>query len=503
MPDNLIQKKGESTWYVRLAVPADVQASFGGATVFLQSLKTGLRHEAMERRLSFLSQWKAAIATARGKRSTRGDGWKDSVANVAQGFDKVTRKLKTDVVLGETEDHPPFDPKDIEALYARAFDDSPEGRVRREKADRVYAMTGIEGELANIEFAKEMVLELMGKVFADKEQLTPAEQVEADEILFSPTAHKPKSPITPALLESFRKYRQKANVAAKTIDQQQSKLDKLSAYIREQGKPLDKDTVSAWLDSMALTSKTKAQYLLAGSTFWKWASKYDTRWQMDLASKGNPFAGHDLPKLRPEERAATKRKAYTTDQMKALYQAAKAGGHESLCDLIILGFYTGARIEELAKLRVDSIITVEGVQTVDIDKAKSYAGIRQVPIHPLLSPVIDRLMKASTDGYLLASSGGNKYGIRSDPLSKAFGRLKTSLGFGKQHVFHSVRSTAITLLLRNGVPGPTVANLVGHETGLVTFDVYDQGASPKQKYDAISTLPDIYHQAAVQSDDKK
>ena len=237
-----------------------------------------------------------------------------------------------------------------------------------------------------------------------------------------------------------------------------------------------------------MTSKTKAQYLLAGSTFWKWAIKNDARWQEDFVAKDNPFTGHELPKLRAEEKAKTKRKAYALDELVSIYEAAKAEDQEALCDLITLGFYTGARIEELAQLRAESIIIVEGVRTIDIDKAKSYAGVRQVPVHPLLAPVIDRLIKTNPEGYLLPSSGGNKYGIRSDPLSKAFGRLKTSLGFGRQHVFHSVRSTTITLLLRGGVPGPTVANIVGHETGLVTFDVYDEGASPKQKLDALSKL---------------
>lgn len=74
MADNLIQKKGESTWYVRLAVPVDVQSAMGGKTVLIQSLKTGLRSEAMTRRLSVLADWKAQFKAARDKRSRRGDG---------------------------------------------------------------------------------------------------------------------------------------------------------------------------------------------------------------------------------------------------------------------------------------------------------------------------------------------------------------------------------------------------------------------------------------------
>jgi len=58
-------------------------------------------------------------------------------------------------------------------------------------------------------------------------------------------------------------------------------------------------------------------------------------------------------------------------------------------------------------------------------------------------------------------------------------------------VFHSIRKTAITQLVRADVPGTLVAELVGHETGTVTFDVYSQGASAAQKFDAISKMPQI------------
>ena len=77
MADNLIQKKGESTWYVRLAVPIDVRKAMGGKTVLIQSLKTGLRSEAMNRRLSILADWQAAFKAARDKRTNRGDEWKE------------------------------------------------------------------------------------------------------------------------------------------------------------------------------------------------------------------------------------------------------------------------------------------------------------------------------------------------------------------------------------------------------------------------------------------
>jgi integrase len=132
---------------------------------------------------------------------------------------------------------------------------------------------------------------------------------------------------------------------------------------------------------------------------------------------------------------------------------------------------------------------VEGVQSFNIDDSKTAAGIRVVPVHPALATLVQRLMNNSKDGYLVPSDSKNKYGNRSDLLSKAFGRLKKSLGFGPLQVFHSIRKTAITQLVRASVTGTLIAELVGHETGTVTYDVYSQGASAAQKLEAISKLP--------------
>ena len=221
--------------------------------------------------------------------------------------------------------------------------------------------------------------------------------------------------------------------------------------------------------------------------------KNDPHWNELHKGQENPFKEQELPKVRGKAKADAARKAFTPEQIEGLYKAALGQGNQTLRDLIELGSYTGCRIEELAQLRVETVVKVEGVLSFKIEDSKTAAGIREIPVHPAIQATVDRLIADSVDGFLLPSSSGNKYGIRSDPLSKSFGRLKTAEGFGKQHVFHSVRSMVVTLLLRAGVPGPTVANIVGHETGLVTFDVYDEGASPQQKLEALSNLSFDFH----------
>lgn len=61
-----------------------------------------------------------------------------------------------------------------------------------------------------------------------------------------------------------------------------------------------------------------------------------------------------------------------------------------------------------------------------------------MPIHPALVGVVKRLTEKAQGGFLLEGSDEGAFGKRSDALGKRFGKLKTALGFGPQHVFHSI-----------------------------------------------------------------
>ena len=70
-------------------------------------------------------------------------------------------------------------------------------------------------------------------------------------------------------------------------------------------------------------------------------------------------------------------------------------------------------------------------------------------------------------------------------IGKRFGRLKTKLGFGKQHVFHSIRKTAATVFEQAGVPEGVTADIIGHEKQTMTYGLYPGGTSVKQRHEAI------------------
>jgi len=452
----------------------------------------------MDRRLPILAEWKSAIAAARAGKVAAREGWRDEVAGGG-----ITHKQRVDAALLHSIRNPikpsPITPTG-EELIARAEDWNREKNALiaeveamglketaarlKESFDRVRDGTMSEALMV----ADEVVQGFSVEQAQQKYGLTPSETREARAIISDPHTYTPTSPLTPARLTAFKEHREKAQIATKTVDQQLSKLQKLSAYLKQQGISLNHDTVAAWLESLDLSSKTKAQYLLAGNTFWKWAMKNDARWKVDFAGVENPFREQELPQVRGKAKADAARKAFTIEEIERLFHQAKMEGHERLCDLIQLGSYTGARIEEICQWKTDSIVLIEGVRCFAIADAKTAAGVREIPVHPALLPIVERLYSETKDGYLLPSSGGNKYGIRSDSLSKSFGRLKTSMGFGPKLVFHSVRSMVVTQLQRANVPGVLIAELAGHETGTVTFDVYHQGASPQQKLEALQKL---------------
>lgn len=168
-------------------------------------------------------------------------------------------------------------------------------------------------------------------------------------------------------------------------------------------------------------------------------------------------------------------------QVPALWAAAEARDDKPLAQLIKLGAYTGARIEELCSLKLEHV----GAAALHISDAKTPAGVRDVPIHPAIAGLVEDLREASTDGYLLSGLTLNKYGDRSNAIGKRFGRLKADLGFGEQHVFHSLRKTVVTLLEDAGVSENLAADIVGHEKPRITYGLYSGGASLATKAQAL------------------
>jgi integrase len=124
---------------------------------------------------------------------------------------------------------------------------------------------------------------------------------------------------------------------------------------------------------------------------------------------------------------------------------------------------------KVSDIGIDPDTQIRFMKMVD----KTAAGDRFVPIHPKLSKLIDDAVnQADQSGYLIQSDAKNKYGERSQPLGKRFGRIKSGLGFDERFVFHSIRKTVAALFQDAECKEGVAADIVGHNKPTMTYGLY-------------------------------
>lgn len=446
MADNLIQqwKKDRTglTWYVRLAVPKDVQHIIG-KSVFKQSLETTSRAVAMQRRLAPLAIWKAQVEVARHGEPIESlpDGL---IQQVIQG------NVSSAVEIAEQ----------IQTL-------------------RNLRIRGTEQLVADHEQDLSELIDNSGNPF-------PQEFYRA--VVSKPQQFKIVGhPLTDERIASFRQFLDTHSTDnTKTKDSHISRLDVIRGFLKTAGLPLNYDSIHTFIIDKLNSTGTRKQYLWSGKAFYKWAIKYDSDFKSRYQNELNPFAGHDLPK-----NAASQRKSYkefTRQEVEQLHAAAKNIDID-LANLIAIGAYTGCRLEEIGRMKASDFTFKNGLPySANIEKSKTDAGKRQIPIHPDIATLISGLIAKNNEGGYLFKGGDNKYGNRLDYLSKSFGRLKSKLSFNGLYVFHSVRKTTATQLHQAGVSPVIIPYILGHEVGHIAFDTYSGGPSLDQKMEAIQQI---------------
>ena len=270
-----------------------------------------------------------------------------------------------------------------------------------------------------------------------------------------------------------------SHLKARTINQM--KRDVVSFLKEETSHIPTRETIAAWIRaSKPSGAKSIKRKLGSLGSFWEYLLVEG------VVTDLSPFQGHKLP--RDVSKTKPIRRAFGNDECLALMAKVASSNDTALADLIALGLYTGARIEELCRLRVGDIIVEDNHRALRIDKSKTQAGTRTVPLHSAITDLVDRLAADSKDGYLVFSKSKNQYDERSTGLSRRFGRLKSSLGYGPELVFHSLRKTVTTKLEQAGVSEGIAADIVGHEKQTITYGLYSGGTSMAQKMEAINNI---------------
>jgi integrase len=229
--------------------------------------------------------------------------------------------------------------------------------------------------------------------------------------------------------------------------------------------------VQAWIESLDIAPKTINRKLSSLRNYWGWLQAHEVA---QVTNK--PFHGRKLPKGKKD---AVKRQAFQTADIPKLIAKAQEDRDGSLADLITLAAYTGARIEELCNLKTGHVDN--GI--ISIPGTKTDAALRKVPAHSAIGDLLVRLVIDSKDGYLIPVSTTNQYDERSAPIGKRFGRMKAEMGFGPEHVFHSIRKTVATLLEDAQCPEGIAADIIGHDKPTMTYGLYSGGSSMQTRRD--------------------
>jgi integrase len=251
------------------------------------------------------------------------------------------------------------------------------------------------------------------------------------------------------------------------------------------------------LGKLELTAKTANRYISSLSSLWRWLIDNRHIGDEKTAPRSlNPWLGLGVAKKKAKGSGEKRTVGWSPDELLTILGSRYLG--DTLRPLVLLAIYTGARIEELCQLRVQDVHEDDAtaIPYLHIRKSKTEAGVRDVPLHPVLRPLVASLVEAARgltqEGWLLPNlkSGGAGGDKRSHYPSKAFGIMtRDRLGLTDEaKKFHSFRANAITALQRAGINAQTIGQLVGHENGSVTFGVYSDGLLVKQLAEAVEKI---------------
>ena len=207
------------------------------------------------------------------------------------------------------------------------------------------------------------------------------------------------------------------------------------------------------------------------------------------ASEVNPFVAKEIilnKKLKEKENYLP----FEMFELMEIKQAVRSMGDERLLRYIEIAQWTGMRLAEIAQLSGKSIVTVDGVECIRVkDDAKSKAGSRRlIPIAKTLADRVSLKELPAPPPPVLNKRAKKLVPYAGVDVGKKFGRLKTKLGYGPLHVFHSIRKTCTTHFEQAEVPEGITADIVGHKKQTMTYGLYSGGTSVEQRKRAVDAM---------------
>lgn len=277
---------------------------------------------------------------------------------------------------------------------------------------------------------------------------------------------------------------------ARTVKEALGHRDKPNA---RRGLASRKGSASSTVSPDTLSVKTINKHLTAYAALFNWAVA-------NGYADANIFQGLSIRQAKAVE---GKRKAFSHEQIAQMFWELTTFPTKKKFQKWgpLLGIFTGARLNELAQLTPADVRQVDGIWCLDINTdsegkhLKTASAKRIVPVHSGLIAqgfleYVEQVKNAGHSRILheLTYDPANGYGRN---LGRWFNEsFLPKLGFkDSQLVFHSLRHTMVTELLRADVAEGIAKAIVGHAQEGVTKNVYfEKGYKPSQLKDAIEQV---------------
>jgi len=213
------------------------------------------------------------------------------------------------------------------------------------------------------------------------------------------------------------------------------------------------------------------------------------RWCVNNGYMTTNYADGAKIKVRKQKRPDEIREAFTTADLIVLF-----GSDQYRTDtfeesyqfwLPVLGLFTGARINELAQLRLNDIEVEGGIPFLELQEdpkdtavsIKNTASMRTIPLHPFIVDDLNFMghvesMRSRGETRLFPELPyqNHNYGHKA---TKWFGRYRKALGIdSKQKVFHSFRHTLSDNLKQQFIKDTIIEELTGHAVQGETMSRY-------------------------------
>jgi integrase len=187
-----------------------------------------------------------------------------------------------------------------------------------------------------------------------------------------------------------------------------------------------------------------------------------------LYTSANPFENLTISKTNKVKQDVQHYEQFDENDLRAIFEDPRYLTHLNKPGyrwLPFLGLYTGARLGDLAGLKLTNIKDVDGVKCFIIEKGKNSNSIRKVPIHKKIlesgfMDYVNSLPEGTAQVFPHLKESINGYGKN---VTRRFGVYLDMIGItDKKKSFHSFRSTFINALTDENVHPAVIMGIVGH-----------------------------------------